>query len=58
LNYKNMDFIHSIAVGMQSKEEVDCNVSIIENGRVPEKIVKDIRRKIEAGCGRLLCRLW
>jgi len=42
---KNMDFIHSIAVGMQSKEEVDCNVSIIENGRVPEKIVKDIRRK-------------
>ncbi|NLY78175.1 MAG: aldo/keto reductase [Tissierellia bacterium] len=42
---KKIDYIHSIAVGMQSFEEVDCNVSIMENGSIPESLMYDLRKK-------------
>lgn len=55
---KNIEYIHSIAVGMQSKEEIDCNVSIIEKGVIPEKVRKTIKKDRKlivadycSGCG-------
>lgn len=57
---KNISFIHSIAIGMQSKDEIDCNISLMELGYAPENLRKNIssknRRLIVAdyciGCGR------
>lgn len=57
---KNISFIHSIAIGMQSKDEIDCNISLMESGYAPENLRKNIssknRRLIVAdyciGCGR------
>lgn len=42
---KNIPFIHSIAIGMQSKEEVDCNVSLMETGEIPENLRDKLRKK-------------
>ncbi|MFA5576437.1 MAG: aldo/keto reductase [Tissierellaceae bacterium] len=39
---KSIPFIHSIAIGMQSTNEVDANVSLMERGYIPE----DIKGKI------------
>lgn len=45
-NYvRNIKSIHSIAVGMQSYDEVDGNVSIIEYGYIPEEIKNRIGHK-------------
>lgn len=56
---RNIPFINSIAIGMQSKDEIDCDVSLMETGIAPEiakkNIVKKDRRLIVAdyciGCG-------
>ncbi|MCF6465662.1 aldo/keto reductase [Clostridium sp. Cult2] len=56
---KNIPYIHSIAIGMQSKEEIDCNISLMETGLVPnnlrDKLIDKKRRLIVAdycqGCG-------
>jgi len=63
---KNIDFIHSIAIGMQSKEEVDCNISLMETGRVPESLARNLKRKNRKlivadyciGCGNCVNTCW
>ncbi|GFN36023.1 aldo/keto reductase [Tepidimicrobium xylanilyticum] len=35
---RNIPYIHSIAIGMQSKEEVDCNTSLIETGKISSEL--------------------
>ena len=42
---KAIPFIHSFAIGMQSKEEIDCNVSLMETGQVPEHLKENLRKK-------------
>ena len=42
---KGIPFIHSFAIGMQSKEEVDCNVNLMETGYVPENLKEKLRKK-------------
>ncbi|MDO5718027.1 MAG: aldo/keto reductase [Tissierellia bacterium] len=41
----NLDCIDSIAIGMQSREEVDCNISLVERGLYPEYLVDRLREK-------------
>lgn len=44
-----LKFIDSIAVGMQSIEEIDCNISLINNGVYPEELKEKLlskRRKL------------
>ena len=56
---RNLDFIDSIAIGMQSVDEIDCNISLIEHGIYPEELKKRLSTKkrkliIEeycSGCG-------
>lgn len=42
---KNIPFIHSIAIGMQSKDEIDCNISLIESGFAPDILKNNINSK-------------
>ncbi len=42
---KNIPFIHSFAIGMQSKEEIDANVSLVETGFVAESLKESLRKK-------------
>jgi len=42
---QNIEYIHSIAIGMQSKEEIDCNVSLIENGTIPMNLADNLKKK-------------
>lgn len=42
---RNIPFIHSIAIGMQSKDEIDCNISLIEKGIAPDSLKNNIRKK-------------
>lgn len=42
---RNIPFIHSIAIGMQSKDEIDCNISLIESGLAPESLKNNIEKK-------------
>lgn len=57
---RNIRFKHSIAIGMQSKEEVDCNISLIETGEIPEHLNRKIKKKNRTlivadyciGCGK------
>lgn len=42
---KDIPFIHSIAIGMQSKEEVDANINLIEYGYIPTNIKGKINKK-------------
>lgn len=56
---KNIPYIDSIAIGLQSKEEIDSNIHLLENDFLPievkEKLSKKNRRLIVAdyciGCG-------
>lgn len=57
---KNITYIHSIAIGMQSKSEIDANMSLVNEGYLPydlkEKLKKK-KRKIHIaewclGCGK------
>ena len=42
---KDISFIHSFAIGMQSKEEVDCNINLMETGKIPEYLKENLRKK-------------
>lgn len=45
-NYvKAIPFIHSFAIGMQSKLEIDANVHLLEHGYIPDELLKDIKSK-------------
>jgi predicted aldo/keto reductase-like oxidoreductase len=45
-NYvKEIDSIDSIAIGMQSTDEIDANISLIENGYIPEELKCKLRTK-------------
>lgn len=58
------DYIHSVAVGMQSAEEVEMNVCRFENKPVPERVKEAIEAKGKhlhidywcEGCGRCVDR--
>lgn len=51
---RDIPHIHSIAIGIQSQDEVDANVSLINNGFIPE----DIKAKIEKQHRRLQIADW
>lgn len=64
-NYvKEIPYVHSIAIGLQSIEEINANISLLENGFVPEdlkeKLKKKNRKLIVAdyciGCGKCVAR--
>lgn len=42
---KNKPFIHSFAIGMQSQEEIDCNINLMETGRIPKDLEEKLKRK-------------
>ncbi|NMB09589.1 MAG: 4Fe-4S binding protein [Tissierellia bacterium] len=45
---RNLDFIDSIAVGMQSKAEIDCNINLINTGKHPEHLKNKLKNKKRA----------
>lgn len=59
---KNIDYIHSISIGMQSKLEIDANISLINEGKIPERIKQELsnkNRKLHIadwciGCGKCI----
>ncbi len=61
---KNLDFIDSIAVGMQSIDEIECNIALINNEYCSNDIIDRLKRKerkliIEeycTGCGNCIER--
>ncbi|NLC67873.1 MAG: 4Fe-4S binding protein [Clostridiaceae bacterium] len=60
----NIPYIHSVAVGMQTKDEVEMNTRIFEKREVPEELrarVKNKRKKLHVdywceGCGKCVDR--
>lgn len=42
---RKVPYLHSFAIGMQSKDEVDANVSLVEKGFIPTHIKKKINKK-------------
>ena len=42
---RDLPFIDSIAIGMQSTKEIDANVSLIENGYIPQNLKEQINKK-------------
>lgn len=42
---KNIKYIDSIAIGMQSRDEIDANIKMINNQEVPEGIRSNLRTK-------------
>ncbi|NSW91838.1 MAG: aldo/keto reductase [Firmicutes bacterium] len=60
----NIPYIHSIAVGMQTEDEVEMNVRIFEGREIPEDLkyrVKNTRKKLHIdywceGCGKCVER--
>lgn len=42
---RNVPYLHSFAMGMQSKDEVDANVSLINSGYIPDDIKQRIKKK-------------
>ena len=42
---RNLEFIDSIAIGMQSKDEVDANVYLNDYGVIPEELKDNMRKK-------------
>ncbi len=61
---KSIPFIHSIAIGMQSTDEIDANINLLEKGHIPEelknKLINKKRKLIVAdyclGCGNCVKR--
>ncbi|WP_026894150.1 aldo/keto reductase [Clostridiisalibacter paucivorans] len=41
----NLPFLHSIAVGMQSMEEIDANVEMVTTGKIPIEIKERLNKK-------------
>lgn len=45
-NYvKSIDWINSIAIGMQSTMEIDANISLLEKGYIPEDLKNRLKKK-------------
>jgi len=42
---RDIPFIHSIAIGMQSKEEVEANINLLSNGFIPDDLKDKLRTK-------------
>lgn len=42
---RDIPYLNSIAIGMQSKDEIDANVSLSENGFIPDEIKSRLRTK-------------
>lgn len=42
---KNIPYIDSMAIGMQSRDEIDANVSLMETGKITEEIKSKITNK-------------
>lgn len=42
---KNVDTIDSIAIGMQSIDEIDANIKMLENKSIPDEIKQNLRKK-------------
>ena len=42
---KSISFIDSFAIGMQSKEEIESNISLMNKGYVPEDLKENLRKK-------------
>ena len=42
---KNLDFVDSIAIGIQSIEEIDGNIQIIESGHIEDRTKEKIGKK-------------
>lgn len=64
-NYvKSIDYIDSIAIGMQSTIEIDANISLLENGYIAEDIKDKLKNKKRnlivadycIGCGKCVAR--
>lgn len=59
---KNIPYLSSIAIGMQSIEEVDANISLLEKGSIPTDLkdkLKNRTRKLQVGdwcigCGQCI----
>ncbi len=57
---RDIPYIHSIAIGMQSFDEIDGNISLINTGKIPDNIKKRIGTKKRSlhiadwciGCGQ------
>ncbi|HHV45515.1 MAG TPA: aldo/keto reductase [Tissierellia bacterium] len=46
LNFiRNIPYIHSVAIGMQSKDEIDFNIYMMETGKAPYELKKNINSK-------------
>lgn len=61
---KELPYLHSIAIGMQSTQEVDANISLIMTGKIPRDIKSQINQKQRKlhiadwciGCGKCMER--
>ena len=42
---RDLDFIDCIAIGMQSKEEIECNLSLFETGSYPDLLKEELSKK-------------
>lgn len=42
---RDIPFIDSIAIGMQSTKEIDADINLIESGSIPKKVKDDINKK-------------
>lgn len=42
---KNIPYLHSIAIGMQSFDEVDANISLLECDTIPEKLKNTLKNQ-------------
>ncbi len=57
---KNIESLDSIAIGMQSINEIEANISFFDNGKIPSKIKENIKKKTRKlhigdwciGCGK------
>lgn len=61
---KDIPYIHSIAIGLQSIEEINANISLLEKGYIDEDLKKDLKNKNRKlivadyciGCGKCEAR--
>lgn len=42
---KDLPFLDSIAIGMQSKDEIDANISFFQNSYIPKSIKENLKKK-------------
>lgn len=42
---REIPYIHSIAIGMQSRDEIDANVNLMEYGYIPDEVKAKLRKK-------------